>query len=151
MKMPWGPVGPESNDPSSAGIVWGTPLSLFVHFTVAPTGIVTGFGEKLKLEIVASVGAAALTGVPGSRANPAVAVRARAASRAENLRVVVVVVVAGMPVLRLTDRRGSPIREDLFPVSGAGRWRPWPPKRPTGGRPRPGQGRRQPGPPLPPR
>src|SRR5438270_8592846 len=108
-------------------MVWVTPSSL-VHFTVAPTGIVTGSGEKLKLEIVASV-AAALTGVPGSRANPAVAVSARATSRAENPRVVVVV-VAGMPVLRSTGRRGSPIQEDLFPgaprtpaasVSGAGR------------------------------
>jgi hypothetical protein len=59
---------PEENEPSSAVTVWAVP-SVFVHCSVAPSGIVTGFGEKLKLAIVAcSVTAASAAGIAGRKA-----------------------------------------------------------------------------------
>jgi hypothetical protein len=85
---------PDENEPSSAVTVWAVP-SVFVHCSVAPRGIFTGFGEKLKLAIVAcSVPAASAAGIAGRRAVTAEPIIRRSFA------------VVRMPVLRATLAEG---------------------------------------------
>jgi hypothetical protein len=85
---------PDENEPSSAVTVWAVP-SVFVHSSVAPSGIFTGFGEKLKLAIVAcSVTAASAAGIAGRNAVRAETIIKRSFA------------VVRMPVLRATLSEG---------------------------------------------
>ena len=94
----------ELHDPSSAVTVW-VELSLFVHFSVVPTEIRIGSGEKLNPEIWASVTSAAPAGTAGR--STAVAARLAEPSITKNL------VVVRMPVLRTTGRHGSLLHRDF--------------------------------------
>jgi hypothetical protein len=80
----------DENELSSAVTVWGVS-TVFVHRTVVPSGTFTGFGEKLKLAIVAgSATAASAAGMAGRKAVRAVPIMRRSFA------------VVRMPVLRTT-------------------------------------------------